>query len=70
MERNFMTINDPLKRRLLFVMLGLVAILLLNLVISPEFFEVTRQADGKFRGNLINILNNGEIGRASCRERV
>ena len=54
-----MTINDPLKRRLLFVMLGLVAILLLNLVISPEFFEVTRQADGKFRGNLINILNNG-----------
>ena len=40
-------------------MLGLVAILLLNLVISPEFFEVTRQADGKFRGNLINILNNG-----------
>ena len=59
MERNFMTINDPLKRRLLFVMLGLVAILLLNLVISPEFFEVTRQADGKFRGNLINILNNG-----------
>jgi galactofuranose transport system permease protein len=59
MERKFMTINDPLKRRLFFVLFGLLAILLLNLVISPEFFELTRQADGKFRGNLVNILNNG-----------
>lgn len=40
-------------------MLGLAAILLLNLIISPEFFDVSMQEDGKFRGNLINILNNG-----------
>ena len=59
MERKLLKINDPLKKRFLFVMLGLAAILLLNLIISPEFFEVSRQADGKIRGNLINILNNG-----------
>lgn len=53
------TVVDPLKRRLLFVFLGLAAILLLNLVISPEFFDVSLHADGKIRGNLINILNNG-----------
>ena len=40
-------------------MIGLAAILLLNLIISPEFFEVSMQEDGKIRGNLINILNNG-----------
>lgn len=52
-------INDPLRKRQLYVLLGLVAILLLNLVISPEFFDVSLQVDGRLRGNLINILNNG-----------
>ncbi|MCK5737060.1 MAG: ABC transporter permease, partial [Spirochaetaceae bacterium] len=53
------TTTDPLKKRFLFVLLGLAAILLLNLIISPEFFDVSVQQDGKIRGNLINILNNG-----------
>jgi simple sugar transport system permease protein len=37
----------------------LIAILLLNLVISPQFFEVSVKEGGIIRGNLINILNNG-----------
>jgi ribose/xylose/arabinose/galactoside ABC-type transport system permease subunit len=53
------TTTDPLKKRFLFVLLGLAAILLLNLIISPEFFDVSVHQDGKIRGNLINILNNG-----------
>jgi len=59
MEPSLSATRDPMKRRLLFVLIGLGAILLLNLVISPEFFEVSLQDDGKIRGNLVNILNNG-----------
>ncbi len=59
MNFNLLKTNDPLKKRFLFVLLGLAAILLLNLIISPEFFDVSMQQDGKIRGNLINILNNG-----------
>ncbi len=59
MARELTFWNDSLRRRTLFVLLGLCLILLLNLVISPQFFEVTRQDDGKLRGNLINILYNG-----------
>ncbi|MCG8454052.1 MAG: ABC transporter permease [Spirochaetales bacterium] len=50
---------NPLTKRFLFVLAGLAAILLLNLIISPEFFQVSLHEDGKIRGNLINILNNG-----------
>lgn len=46
-------------RRLVWPFVGLIAILLLNLVISPEFFEISVQEGGKLRGNLVNILNNG-----------
>lgn len=59
MEVRQLAIGDPLKKRLIYVILGLGAILLLNLLISPEFFEVSLQTDGKLRGNLVNILNNG-----------
>ena len=59
MDLKLTTINDPMKKRFLFVLIGLAAILLLNLIISPDFFEVSIQQDGKIRGNLINILNNG-----------
>ncbi len=58
-ERRHLRVNDPMKKRLIYVLLGLAAILLLNLIISPEFFEVSFLGDGKIRGNLINILNNG-----------
>ena len=59
MRERMVKIDDPLKKRLIWAFMGLMAILLLNLIISPEFFEVSLQADGKIRGNLINILNNG-----------
>lgn len=52
-------IQDSIIKRLIWTMLGLVVILLLNLIISPQFFELGIQADGKLYGNLINILNNG-----------
>ncbi len=59
MELGHSAVRDPLKKRIVYVLLGLMAILLLNLVISPEFFDVTLHQDGRFRGNLINIFNNG-----------
>ena len=59
MNHKLLNIEDPLTKRFLWALMGLAAILLLNLIISPEFFEVSLHADGKIRGNLINILNNG-----------
>ncbi|MBI9101593.1 MAG: ABC transporter permease [Spirochaetales bacterium] len=59
MNNKLLKIEDPLTKRFLWALIGLFAILMLNLIISPEFFEVTLHADGKIRGNLINILNNG-----------
>ncbi len=59
MKNNLLQNTDPMRKRLVFVLLGLGAVLLLNLVISPEFFQVSIHSDGKIRGNLINILNNG-----------
>ncbi|MDA3958317.1 ABC transporter permease, partial [Oceanispirochaeta sp.] len=56
---NLIQFKDPLTKRLLWAFMGLFAVLLLNLLISPEFFEVSLQEGGKLRGNLINILNNG-----------
>ncbi len=57
--KKILNIKDPLTKRFLWAMMGLLLILLLNLIISPEFFDVSMHEDGKIRGNLINILNNG-----------
>lgn len=43
----------------MWAIIGLAAILLLNLIISPQFFQIGVQADGRVYGNLISILNNG-----------
>lgn len=59
MNNKILSLEDPLKKRLLWAVIGLFIVLLLNLLISPEFFEVSLQEGGKLRGNLINILNNG-----------
>ncbi|GAB1482987.1 ABC transporter permease [Treponema sp.] len=59
MKTQLLSIKDPMTKRLIWPFFGLIAILLLNLVISPEFFEITIQSGGRLRGNLVNILNNG-----------
>ena len=59
MKKQLPEIKDPISKRLIWTFLGLAAILVLNLIISPQFFEVSMQEGGKLRGNLINILNNG-----------
>jgi len=58
-NKTLLNMEDPLKKRLLWALMGLMAVLILNLIISPEFFEVSIGEGGKLRGNLINILNNG-----------
>lgn len=59
MKNKLLHINDPLQKRILWSLLGLLGILLLNLVISPEFFDVSMMEEGRLHGNLISILNNG-----------
>ncbi|MDA3851366.1 MAG: ABC transporter permease [Spirochaetaceae bacterium] len=59
MENNLINFDDPLTKRLLWALLGLFGILILNLLISPQFFEVTLNDSNQLHGNLINILNNG-----------
>ena len=59
MNNELLILKDPLTKRLMWSLMGLFAILLLNLIISPEFFEISLQEGGKLRGNLINILSNG-----------
>jgi len=59
MKGKILDLQDTIVKRLVWTMLGLAAILALNLFISPQFFEIGIQADGKLYGNLINILNNG-----------
>jgi galactofuranose transport system permease protein len=59
MKMHLPEIQDAIVKRLIWTMMGLAVILLLNLIISPQFFEIGVQDDGKLYGNLINILNNG-----------
>lgn len=59
MKGKILDLQDTIVKRLVWTMFGLAAILVLNLIISPQFFEIGIQADGKLYGNLINILNNG-----------
>lgn len=59
MKKNPLNIHDPLQKRILWSLLGLLGILLLNLIISPEFFDVSMMEEGRLHGNLISILNNG-----------
>lgn len=59
MKNRLLNMQDPLQKRILWSVLGLMAILLLNLIISPEFFEVSYMGEGRLHGNLISILNNG-----------
>lgn len=59
MKRKLLFFQDTIIKRLMWTVVGLAAILLLNLIISPQFYEIGIQADGKLYGNLINILNNG-----------
>lgn len=51
--------SDPIHKRILWSFLGLIGILMLNLIISPEFFQVSMIEEGRLHGNLISILNNG-----------
>ncbi|MDA3851494.1 MAG: ABC transporter permease [Spirochaetaceae bacterium] len=59
MGKNLIAIEDPLTKRLIWALLGLCGIFILNLIISPEFFEVSLQDGSRLHGNLISILNNG-----------
>ena len=59
MNKTLINIQDPLAKRLLWALFGLFGILILNLLISPEFFEVSLQEGGRLHGNLISILRNG-----------
>jgi len=59
MKNKLLITHDPIQKRILWSLLGLVGILLLNLIISPEFFQVSMIEEGRLHGNLISILNNG-----------
>ena len=59
MKRKLLDLQDSIIKRLMWTMVGLAAVLVLNLIISPQFYEIGVQADGKLYGNLINILTNG-----------
>ncbi len=49
-------INNPAMRRYLWPCAGLALLLLVNAIISPEFFQLTFK-DGRFYGSLIDVLN-------------
>ncbi len=59
MKDKLLNNSDPIQKRILWSLLGLIGILLLNLIISPEFFQVSMMEEGRLHGNLISILNNG-----------
>ena len=49
-------LSNPQLRRYIWPVAGLLLLLLINLVISPEFFNLTFK-DGRFYGSLIDVLN-------------
>src|SRR5690606_21796028 len=49
-------LSNPQLRRYLWPVAGLLLLLLINLIISPEFFNLTFK-DGRFYGSLIDVLN-------------
>ena len=48
--------SNPQLRRYIWPVAGLLLLLLINLIISPEFFNLTYK-DGRFYGSLIDVLN-------------
>ena len=49
-------LSNPQLRRYIWPLAGLLLLLLINLIISPEFFNLTFK-DGRFYGSLIDVLN-------------
>lgn len=49
-------LSHPHLRRYIWPLAGLLLLLLINLIISPEFFNLTFK-DGRFYGSLIDVLN-------------
>ena len=49
-------LSHPHLRRYIWPLAGLLLLLLINLIISPEFFNLTVK-DGRFYGSLIDVLN-------------
>lgn len=49
-------LSNPQLRRYIWPVAGLLLLLLINLIISPEFFNLTFK-DGRFYGSLIDVLN-------------